>query len=162
MGILTDAMQRVVQEQKLGFVASVCADGRPNLSPKGTLAVWDADHLIFADLASPRTVDNLRERPAVEVNVVDPFLRKGFRFRGRARVLDPEAEAGRFIEFFARMGVSRPRERIHAIVLVRVAEAEPLVSPAYDSGIAEAEVRARWRAYYERIAAGETGLPDPA
>src|SRR6185295_14131401 len=37
----TDDMKRVVEEQRLGFVATVCPDGTPNLSPKGTTAVWD-------------------------------------------------------------------------------------------------------------------------
>ena len=36
MGILTDDMKCVVREQKLGFIATVCPDGTPNLSPKGT------------------------------------------------------------------------------------------------------------------------------
>ena len=52
MGILTDDMQRVVNEQRLGFVATVCPDGTPNLSPKGTTTVWDDDHLVFADIHS--------------------------------------------------------------------------------------------------------------
>ena len=36
---LTADMQRVLNEQKLGFVASVCEDGTPNLSQKGTTTV---------------------------------------------------------------------------------------------------------------------------
>ena len=59
MGILTEEMRRVV-EAELGFIATVCPDGTPNLSPKGTTAVWDDDHLVFADLRSPGTVENLR------------------------------------------------------------------------------------------------------
>jgi len=34
MGILTEDMKRVVNEQRLGFVATVCPDGTPSLSPK--------------------------------------------------------------------------------------------------------------------------------
>jgi hypothetical protein len=37
----------------LGFDATVCEDGSPNLSPKGTTYVWDDDHLFFADVRSP-------------------------------------------------------------------------------------------------------------
>jgi hypothetical protein len=54
MGILTDDMKRVVREQRLGYIATVCSDGTPNLSPKGTTAVWDDDHLVFADIRSPQ------------------------------------------------------------------------------------------------------------
>ncbi len=35
MGILTTEIKEFVKKQKLGFVATVCPDGTPNLSPKG-------------------------------------------------------------------------------------------------------------------------------
>ncbi|HIM48303.1 MAG TPA: pyridoxamine 5'-phosphate oxidase family protein, partial [Dehalococcoidia bacterium] len=31
MGVLTDDMKRVVREQRLGYIATVCPDGTPNL-----------------------------------------------------------------------------------------------------------------------------------
>ena len=34
---LTEDMRHVIAEQKLAFVATVCPDGTPNLSPKGTI-----------------------------------------------------------------------------------------------------------------------------
>ena len=71
---LTDDMQRVVLEQRLGFHATVCPDGTPNLSPKGTTSVYDDEHLFFAEIRSPRTIENLRANPAIEVNVVDPVV----------------------------------------------------------------------------------------
>ncbi len=165
MATLTPEMRRVVTEQKLGFVATVSPEGRPNLSPKGTLAVWDDDHLIFADLASPRTVANVRRHPFVEVNVVDPFVRKGFRFRGTATVVNSGAEWERSLDLFEKMGVYRARERVHAAVVIRVEQALPLLSPTYLAGaprLSEAEVRRRWREYYDRLARGESNLPDPA
>src|SRR4029077_20242617 len=84
IGILTDDMKRLVDEQKLAFHATVCPDGSPNLSPKGSTRVWDDDHLFFADICSPQTIANIRAGSLVEVNVVDPFVRKGYRFKGRA------------------------------------------------------------------------------
>lgn len=87
MGILTDDMRRVLEEQQLGFVATVCRDGTPNLSPKATTLAWNEDHIIFADICSPGTIENLRHNPAVEINVVDTVLRTGYRFKGTATVL---------------------------------------------------------------------------
>ncbi len=89
MAILTEDMKRVVREQRLGFYATVCEDGSPNLSPKGTTDVWDDHHLFFADIRSPQTVANIRRGSLVEVNVVDPFVRKGYRFKGPAAVHEP-------------------------------------------------------------------------
>jgi predicted pyridoxine 5'-phosphate oxidase superfamily flavin-nucleotide-binding protein len=73
----TEDMKRIVAEQRLAFVATVCPDGTPNLSPKGTIAVWDATHLVFADIRSPGTVANLKVNPTIEINVVDPYRKKG-------------------------------------------------------------------------------------
>lgn len=148
MGVITDDMRRVVEEQQLGFVATVRPDGSPNLSPKGTTAVWDDDHLIFADICSPDTIANLRANPAIEINVVDPLVRKGYRFRGRARVLGdgPDYEAG--LQFYRRRGSSSAKRHI---VLVKVDHAAELISPAYDSGPSEATVVAKWRAYWEEL-----------
>ena len=82
MAVLTDDMKRVIGEQRLAFFATVCEDGSPNLSPKGSTYVLDDDRLFFADVRSPQTVANIRRGSRVEVNVVDPFVRKGYRFKG--------------------------------------------------------------------------------
>src|SRR5262249_380634 len=67
--------------------------------PKGTTAVWDDDHLVFANIRSPGTLANLRQNANVEVNVVDPFLRKGYRFKGVAVVLASGALYDQVIAF---------------------------------------------------------------
>ena len=155
MGILTENMQRMVRRQRLGYVATVCPDGTPNLSPKGTTQVWDDDSLIFADLNSPNTVRNLRQNPAIEVNVVDPIARKGYRFKGTARVLTEGDEFERALDFYEHEGTADARRRIHSIVIIAVTQARPLISPAYDSGASEDEIRAHWKRYWEQLEADE-------
>lgn len=148
MGVLTEDMKRVVNEQRLGFVATVCPDGTPNLSPKGTTTVWDDDHLVFADVCSPGTVENLRHNPVVEINVVDHFVRKGYRFKGQATILTegPLFEQG--LAFYRNRGSTSP---IQSIVLVKVERASPLISPAYDQGQTETQVRDRWQQHYNSL-----------
>ena len=68
-------------------MATVSADGSPNLSPKRTTTVWDDDHLVFANLGSPGTIENLRHNQACELNIIDYYLRKGYRCKGTAEVL---------------------------------------------------------------------------
>src|SRR5678815_4641206 len=117
MGLLTADMKRVVEEQRLGFVATVCRDGTPNLSPKGTTAVWDDDHLVFANIRSPGTLANLRRNANVEVNVVNPFVRKGYRFKGVASVLESGPVYDTAITFYKERGVVNA---IREIVIVHV------------------------------------------
>ena len=141
-------MQRVVREQRLGYVASVCPDGTPNLSPKGTTAVWDDEHLVFAHLHSHRTVANVEAGNAVvEINVVDPILREGYRFKGPAAIHREGRvyEAG--LRFYKERGGPEPH-RIEAIVLIRVEQAAPVTSPAYDDGTTERDVEQRFLELY--------------
>lgn len=150
MGTLSADMQRVVREQRLGFVATVAPDGTPNLSPKGTTDVLDGDHLVFADLRSPGTIRNLRANPRVEINVVDQFSRKGYRFSGTAEVL---TEGERYDAIVASYRDNREIDpaRVRAIVVVAVTAAAPLVSPAYDWGLTEAELREEYRRYFAAL-----------
>lgn len=153
---LTAEMKRVVAEQRLAYVATVCPDGTPNLSPKGTIAVWDDDQLVFADIRSPGTVANLKENSAVEINIVDPFARKGYRFKGTGEVI---ADGERFQEiarFYQGRWVdtarSKSESRIRAFVLVKVETALPLISPAYDDPSSdELAIRNNWIAYFAAL-----------
>jgi uncharacterized protein len=135
-------MRRMV-EAELGFIATVCPDGTPNLSPKGTTAVWDDDYLVFADLRSPGTVENLRRNPSIEINVVDQLSRKGYRFKGTATVHTDGDIFDRGVQFYEERGTVRARERIRGIVIVTVERALPVTSPAYDIGVTETELRDR-------------------
>lgn len=148
MGALTNDMKRLVEQQRLGFVATVCPDGTPNLSPKGTVCVLDDDHLMFADIRSPGTVANLRTNPNMEVNVVDPLVRKGYRFKGQARVLENGPDFERLIAVFATRGMPDAPRRIRAVVVARIDRVRPLISPGYDRDPDEVAMRARWTRYY--------------
>ena len=150
--MLTEDMKRVVREQRLGFYATVCDDGSPNVSPKGTTFVWDDDHLFFAEIRSPRTLANIRAGSLVEVNVVDPLVRKGYRFKGPATI----HERGSSVHVD---GVERLREagstladRVNAVVLIEVRDARPVVSPAYDDGtVTEADMVRTFRARFAQL-----------
>ncbi len=123
MPILTADMKRIIREQRLGFYATVCDDGSPNLSPKGTTYVLDDDHLFFADIRSPQTVANVRRGSQVEVNVVDPFVRKGYRFKGPAEVHEPGTELFDWALERLRDAGSALAERVKTIVVIEVREA---------------------------------------
>jgi hypothetical protein len=87
----------------------------------------------------------------VEVNVVDPFVRKGYRFKGVASVLDSGPLYNEVIAFYKERGVV---SGIREVVMVRVQRAQAIDSPAYDLGLTEAEVRARWDRHWQAVRAG--------
>ncbi|MDA0734146.1 MAG: pyridoxamine 5'-phosphate oxidase family protein [Chloroflexi bacterium] len=154
MPSLSEDMKRVVSEQRLAYVATVCPDGTPNLSPKGTIRVWDHDHLVFADICSPGTLENLRQNPAIEINVVDTFARRGYRFKGQASVVTqgPVYEGAMKLYGNGEQGTQHGiASLIRAIVLVAVEQAQAVISPGYTPGVTEAQMKEQWRGYYNSL-----------
>ena len=152
MTVLTEDMKRVVRDQGLAFVATVCPDGTPNLSPKGLMFVWDDEHLIFADLASPTTMANLARNPVAAVNVVDPVVRKGYRFKGHASVHTEGPVFDQAVRFLEGARTRGPRAvPIRGVAIVAIEQAAPLISPAYAGGASAQEVIERSARRLEQI-----------
>ena len=72
---------------KMAWVATASSDGVPNTTPKGSVHVIDDEHLVFADLFSRKTRENLKANPKVAVTVVDEKSYKGYQLKGSAELL---------------------------------------------------------------------------
>jgi len=72
----------------LAFVATVDKKGRPNVVPKGNLAVQGDDRIVFADLYSHQTKKNLRGNPNIAITVVNPAGYKGYQLKGKAKIIE--------------------------------------------------------------------------
>jgi predicted pyridoxine 5'-phosphate oxidase superfamily flavin-nucleotide-binding protein len=146
---LTADMRAVIQAAHLCFAATVTPDGKPNLSPKGTIRVWDDRHLFFLDLASPGTRANLQAGPWMELNVVEQLSRRGYRFFGTATVHVADAvydEAVRRVRTAEQFGYP-----VAAVILLAVVRAAPLVSPGYWRVPDERAMRSLWRERREAL-----------
>ena len=147
--MLDGDMKALVSGTMLCFAATVNDDGTPNLSPKSSLRVHDDNHLIFANMASPGTVDNLRHNPAIELNCVDIFSRRGYRFTGRAAIYsgDDPLYLDLKHDVAAEHGDAIP---VHDAVLVEVTDVKPAISPAYTfiEGVTEEVLRTAYLAKY--------------
>ncbi len=110
---------------------------------------------MFADIVSPQTTENLLGNPHVEINVVDPIVRKGYRFRGTAVVHRAGEGFEQGIELLKDAGSTTPRERICSIVVVAVTEINPLVSPAYDLDVSEDQITRQWLAHFLALHGGQ-------
>ena len=142
--MLTPDMRAVLEAARLGFIATVTPEGRPNLSPKGTIRAWDDTHLFFLDIASPGTRANLAHAPWMEVNVVDQLSRRGYRFSGTAALYFQSSEI--YEEALRRTyGHGQRIYPTTSVVLLTIEHAAPLFSPAYWAGVDEAALRATWK-----------------
>ncbi len=102
----------------------------------------------------------------VEVDVVDPIRREGYRFKGPAEVHREGAVYDAGVRFYLERSGLDPK-RIEAIVLITVDHAAPVRSPAYDDGSTVDEVERRSLDMYGLERRGPVGGPgvgdvDPA
>ena len=138
-------IKNFVNFQKLGYVATISNDGTPNLSPKGTIAVIDESTMVFADIRSPQTIQNLQDNTSVEINVVDPFQRSGYRFKGDGKIINDGSEFDKILDYYTKAGV---KSKINSVVLVDVKSMSEVTSPSYDLGVTKDELISKWKKYY--------------
>ena len=143
--MITEKIGKFVSQQKLGFVATVSPDRKPNLSPKGTISVLDKNTLVFANIRSPQTIENLEKNPSIEINIVDPFSRRGYRFKGIAKIISDGEEYKKILLSYKQNGI---KTTIKSIVMVNVKQILEVTSPLYDVGYTEEELRIKWKKYY--------------
>ena len=146
--MISQTIKEFLVLHKLGYVATVGADGKPNISPKGTIIGWDSNKLAFADIRSPNTMKNLETNPNVEINVIDPLLRRGYLFRGQAQILRGNSTFDEILSHYRNNGIKSP---INAIVVVDVSAVSEVTSPLYDLGVSEQEIKSKWKKHFENL-----------
>ena len=146
--MITPEIKDFLDLQKLGYVATVSSDGKPNISPKGTIIAWTSEVLAFADIRSPDTMKNLQNNPHVEINVIDPLLRKGYLFQGQARIIKDNSLYEEILTHYREKGIKSP---INSIVLVDISDVSKVTSPLYDMGISEEEIKSKWKKHFQSL-----------
>ena len=138
--MLTAEMQYIIRNFNAGSVATVDADGRPKVSPKATFLILDDATIAFANIRSPGTIANLRCNPTLEVCFTDILARKAVRVSGTGEVVlisdapanirDPFQEGWHYLA-----------NQMSAFIVITVTAAEMILSPAYDCGLEETDLK---------------------
>lgn len=66
------------------LVATTTSDGKPDLAIRGSVYVFDKEHLAFWERSLGESLANLRENPGVAIFYRNPATRASFRFYGTA------------------------------------------------------------------------------
>jgi len=148
MTLLTSEIKKFLDIQKLGYVATVSSDGKPNISPKGTIIAWSSTVLAFANIRSPDTMMNLQNNPFVEINVIDPLSRKGYLFSGTAKIIKDTSLYDDIRTHYRNNGV---QSKINSIVIITVSSVSIVTSPLYDLGKTEDEIKLKWGKYFNDL-----------
>ena len=77
---------------------------------------------------------------------MDPFSRRGYRFKGIAEIISSGEKFNDIISQYKKNGI---KNIIKCVVLVKIEKLSEVFSPLYDLGHTEEELKAKWKKYYK-------------
>ena len=119
MSKLSEKVKETIAEIRPGIIATASKDGKPNVSAKGSFRVPDDEHVVFADISSPRTIANLKENPQVSILVVHPKSMKGCRIWGKGEIIDSGELFDQMSKEFAELNL-----KVKHVVKIKVEETQ--------------------------------------
>jgi uncharacterized protein len=119
MGALIEQVKETLQNVKPAYVATASESGKPNVSAKGSVRIIDDDTIAFADVASPRTVANLRENDNISLIVPGNDSQKGCRIWGIGRVVNEGRIFDEFVSDFSAKNMT-----VNNVIVISVSEVE--------------------------------------
>ncbi|MCL4558931.1 MAG: pyridoxamine 5'-phosphate oxidase family protein [Deltaproteobacteria bacterium] len=115
MAKLTQEMKDLIAAQQC-FVATVNADGTPNIGPKRSTRVIDDEHIAYNEATAKQTWSNVNKGSKVAIAVVDREKLKGFRFTGTPEIVT----SGKLYEDAAGMAQKSGRPAPKAVINIRI------------------------------------------
>jgi predicted pyridoxine 5'-phosphate oxidase superfamily flavin-nucleotide-binding protein len=84
---LTSEIKKYIDRCVLCWLATVSGENEPNVSPKEIFNYYGTDKIIIANIASPQTVQNIKENENVCLSFIDILVQKGFQVKGKAKIV---------------------------------------------------------------------------
>lgn len=127
---INESVRTDIANSVLCWLASVDADGVPNVTPKEIFAAHGDERIVIADINSANSVRNIRNHAAVCVSFVDIFRQRGFKLVGKARIVMPDelGYAELAADLLAKAGPGFP---IRAVIDVHIEKIGRIWAPSY-------------------------------
>ncbi|PKU93964.1 MULTISPECIES: pyridoxamine 5'-phosphate oxidase family protein [Bifidobacterium] len=107
MATLTEDMKQFINDN-LAFVATVSADGVPDLGPKMSMFALDDNHLAYHERTGGQTYRNLENGSPLVVAFVNFEQKKGYRFRGEVVLHTDDAIYDEQVKLAEQRGTKKP------------------------------------------------------
>lgn len=128
--MIPDEVLQCMEDAVLCWVSTISEDGYPNVSPKEAYTHDGAGRILVANIASPETAGNLDRNARVCVSFINVFIQKGYKIKGRARVVRPDSPgyADRQRRLTARIGSKFP---VVSVIEIEPERIEEIIAPSY-------------------------------
>ena len=121
---LTDQMRELInpalEKGTPCLVATVSADGTPNVGYKGSVMVFDDESLAYWERTRQGTLSNVEKNPNVMVLFRDPATRAAWRFVGKATIHKDGSLREQVMAQTVKAELDRDPERKGYAVIVKV------------------------------------------
>jgi len=158
MNLLSEDALSTAKNSVLCWLATADATGQPNVSPKEIYAIFDDQHIVVANIASPMTAKNVEATGKVCLTFVDILVQKGIKVIGTAKNVTSGNPA--FATWAAPLlKMVGQRFPISSVIVVTAVAIEPVIAPSYRFYPAETteadQIRSALKTY--GVAAGRRG-----
>jgi len=117
---MAELIDRAHEDGLTCLVATASRDGRPNLAFKGSVMVWDNEHLAFWERAHGETLAHLRENLRIAAVYRNRAAGKTWRFWGVAELHESGSLREQVMARTIPAELERDPERTGVAVLIRV------------------------------------------
>ncbi|WP_378174445.1 pyridoxamine 5'-phosphate oxidase family protein [Aquimarina sp. SS2-1] len=127
---LTSEIKEYMNKSVLCWLATVSADGIPNVSPKEIFNYYEENFIIVANIASPQTVRNIKQNMNVCISFIDILVQKGFQIKGKAEIIGTTHSEFSLMEKVL-VQMTGGKFPFASITKIKIEQVKPIIAPKY-------------------------------
>lgn len=128
--MLNKEIKKYIDQSVLCWLATTNSDGIPNVSPKEIFTYDLENNLLIANIASPKSINNIKYNNNVCISLIDIFIQKGYKLLGEAKLLNPKD-----IDFKVKVKnlqkIAGNDFKIKSIICIKIKSVEKIIAPSY-------------------------------
>lgn len=128
--ILTTDIKKYINQSVLCWLATVSSELQPNVSPKEIFTIYGEEHILIANIASPRSVRNMKQNPKVCISFIDILVQKGYQLKGTARIIGKKHPEFEVLEPVL-LELTGGKFPFATITKITIESAKPILAPRY-------------------------------
>lgn len=128
--MITKEVKEYIEKSVLCWLATSNKHNEPNVSPKEIFTFKDDKKLLIANVASPNSVNNIKDNPNVCVSFVDVFVQKGFKLKGKASLIE-KSDVAYKENIFHLTDIFTDEFPIKTIIEIEITKVETILAPSY-------------------------------
>jgi uncharacterized protein len=128
--MIDDNVKKYIDKSILCWLATCDKDFMPNVSPKEMFTYQDDSTLLIANLASPNSIDNIKNNPNVCVSFIDIFIQKGYKIKGIGKIID-KSDFNFSVKVKPLTDLFTDKFPIKSVIEITVIKVDTLKAPSY-------------------------------